>query len=374
MLLDLLELGVKQWNSWRLRHQQEHIDLRGAQLDRRDLTGVDLHNANLGGALFVGTRLHHAKLDGARFYDTDLSGASLDGASVRDAILGASSLIDTRLVDVNARGSQFQQCDLSGARLEGSSFWSAQFLECRFAATSFEGASLGYTRFYASDLSVAIDLGLTEHRAPSLLDLETLRMSRGQLCSEFLKGCGLSNFEVAITPLWNPDLTESEVTDIVYDIDRCRGRKPIQTHAVFLSYSHHDTAFVDALQAQLDEADVRFWRDVQDLASGRLEKQIDRAIRLNPIVILVLSSHSADSDWVEWEASRARQLEKELRRDVLCPIALDGSWRNNSWSTPLRAQIAKYNILDFSGWQDPETLDTLTWRLLKGLRLFYRGS
>ena len=51
-----------------------------------------------------------------------------------------------------------------------------------------------------------------------------------------------------------------------------------------------------------------------------MEKQIDRAIEKNPTVLLVLSENSLSSDWVEHEVRTARGLEKEMRRDVLCPV------------------------------------------------------
>ena len=56
---------------------------------------------------------------------------------------------------------------------------------------------------------------------------------------------------------------------------------------------------------------------------------------LNPTVLLILSKNSVQSDWVEHEARTARELEKELKRDVLCPVARDAAWllsRNRPWS------------------------------------------
>ena len=102
-----------------------------------------------------------------------------------------------------------------------------------------------------------------------------------------------------------------------------------------------------------------------------METQIDRAIRLNPTVLLVLSENSVESDWVEWESAKARELEKELGRDVLCPVALDEAWKTCSWPGPLRRQIEDYHILDFSGWRDTATLERQFGKLLDGLSLFY---
>ena len=93
------------------------------------------------------------------------------------------------------------------------------------------------------------------------------------------------------------------------------------------------------------------------MKAGKVEKQIDRAIRLNPTLLLVLSEHSVESDWVRWEVEQARRLEKETGQDILCPVALDASWKTCKWPGPLRSQIEDYNVLDFSEWRDDVVLD-----------------
>jgi hypothetical protein len=141
---------------------------------------------------------------------------------------------------------------------------------------------------------------------------------------------------------------------------------------LFISYAHKDSPFVDELEKYLNNKGIRFWRDVHHATAGRLEKQIDRAIRLNPTMLLVLSSHSVESDWVQHEARLARKLELETKRDVLCPVALDDSWKDCGWPERLREQIMEYNILDFSGWENEDALQRTFGRLLDGLDLFYK--
>ena len=131
---------------------------------------------------------------------------------------------------------------------------------------------------------------------------------------------------------------------------------------------------MEVLEGELDAKGIRYWRDQHDMVAGRLERQIDRAITLNPTVLLVLSSNSVSSDWVEWEASKARELERRLGHDVLCPIALDDAWRSCDWPGPLRRQIEDYHILDFSQWADRATLQQQVAKLIDGLKLFYNPS
>jgi hypothetical protein len=62
-------------------------------------------------------------------------------------------------------------------------------------------------------------------------------------------------------------------------------------------------------------------------------------MRLNPIVLLILSEHSLKSNWVEHEFRTARLLEKEMRRNVLCPVALDDSWKTDPWPMRIVEQV-----------------------------------
>jgi hypothetical protein len=112
---------------------------------------------------------------------------------------------------------------------------------------------------------------------------------------------------------------------------------------------------------------------VHHAISGRLEKQIGRAIQLNPTVLLILSEHSLKSDWVEYEVRAARELEKEMGRDVLCPVALDDSWKNSPWPKRIMEQIIEYNILDFSNWKNDSKFGRTFNKLIDGLELFYKG-
>ena len=92
----------------------------------------------------------------------------------------------------------------------------------------------------------------------------------------------------------------------------------------------------------------------------------------NPIVILILSEDSVRSDWVETEANLARTLEDRPDRHVLCPIALDASWKSSGWPRVLRDQIEKYHVLDFSGWRSDEEMTRMFGLLVEGLDRFYQ--
>jgi hypothetical protein len=112
---------------------------------------------------------------------------------------------------------------------------------------------------------------------------------------------------------------------------------------------------------------------IHEMKAGRIEIQIDRAINQKRTVLLVLSEHSLSSDWVEHEVRTARGLEKEMGRDVLCPVPLDDSWKSSPWPKRVMEQITEYNILDFSDWKDESKFEHMFRKLIDGLELFYKG-
>ena len=182
-----------------------------------------------------------------------------------------------------------------------------------------------------------------------------------------------SNWEIESAKLYDPDLSNEEINQILYGLYDLRAQQSFQISPLFISYSHADSAFVDKIEEHLNAQGIRFWRDVHHATAGRLEKQIDRAIRHNPTVLLVLSENSIKSDWVEHEVRKARELEKDTERDVLCPVALDANWKKSPWPKRFMEQVMEYNILDFSRWKDDGEFGKLFKKLIDGLELFYKS-
>ncbi len=333
--LALLKQGVDAWNAWREENPEVILDLRKANL-----------------------------------YEVRLEGANLEGAILFRAILFQADLREAKLVGANLIGANLFAADLRGTRLEGARLEGASLVRANLERANLSEARLGNTSFGDTILTDAKNLETCVHRGPSNLDHRTLAHNL-DLPEAFLRGCGLSDADIEYAKLYRPNLTNNQINDIVYKIYDLRATQSIQINPLFISYSHADSSFVDRVEKELDGKGVRYWRDKHHATAGRLEKQVDRAIRHNPTVLLVLSEHSVESDWVEYEAQKARELGKELKRDVLCPVALDGSWQTCAWEGRLRQQIMKYNVLDFSEWQDSATFDTQFDRLLRGLRIFY---
>jgi uncharacterized protein YjbI with pentapeptide repeats len=391
--LAILKQGAQAWNKWRARNTEMEIDLSEADLAGVDLRCVDLQKAGLRSVQFSGASLKEANLRGANLAGANLVKAHLDGANLREAnlitanltradlfeaYLTDTNLSSTKLQEAKFQRASLQRTNLSDAQLKGSDFqeanlWRANFSEVNLAGCNFGKALLEDTIWGNADLSEAIGLEAALHRGPSRISTDTFARSKGRITAAFLRGCGLSDWEIEAVKLYNPDLSNEEINNIQYRMYDLRATQALQISPLFVSYSHADSEFVDKLGESLTEKGIRYWRDIHDMKAGRMETQIDRAIRQNPTVLLVLSEHSLKSDWVEHEARTAHGLEKEMGRDVLCPVALDGSWKDSRWPKHVMEQIMEYNILDFSAWRDKNRFGSTFRKLIDGLELFYKG-
>jgi uncharacterized protein YjbI with pentapeptide repeats len=349
----ILNQGIQVWNEWREENPDIVIDLSGTDLSERDLQGFNLNKADMSGTDFYGAYLVEADMSEANLNKAAFDEADLVETNLSKANLEKSYLFATNLSDANLRGANLQGANLRGANLTEA--W------------------VGGTVFGSNDLSETIGLEEVEFEFPFSVSTSTIQLSKGKIPEVFLRGCGLSDWEIESAKLYNPDLSHDEINKILYKIYDLRASQALQISPLFISYSHADASFVDELEEHLNEKGIRFWRDVHHAISGRLEKQIGRAIQLNPTVLLILSEHSLKSDWVEYEVRAARELEKEMGRDVLCPVALDDSWKNSPWPKRIMEQIIEYNILDFSNWKNDSKFGRTFNKLIDGLELFYKG-
>lgn len=350
-------------------------DFFGATLDKSVLRETRALQANFAGCKVSGANFSKAALARASFERADLEDACFDAADIRGASFEYAHGVRINFQKANAKGANFFRADLRESKFIGTFAQRASFIHATLSNADFTGANLTGSRFGESILadcnfSKIIGLESCGHEGPSFVDFRTLRKFTS-IPTEFLVGCGLAEWQIKTAELLEPDLDIGRITDIGYDIVNARTGKPIQIGSLFISYSSKDSRFVDELGRLFAEDGIRYWRDAQHATAGRLEAQIDRAIRLNSTMIIVLSKNSVVSDWVEWEASRARLLEKDLGKDVLCPVSLDLAWKTCNWSGPLRRQIEKYHILDFRKWKDSMSMDAQYRKLVSGLRVFY---
>lgn len=347
--LEILRQGVQVWNKWRKENLSAEIDLSGTS--------------------FIDTFLGEPNLSGANFSDADLSDTNLRDAVLRDVNLRGVNLCRANLRRANLNSANLNGANLMGANLRGTNFSYANLIDAEF----FE-AILEATIFSEIDLREIHGLEKIKHLSSSTIGADTIKLSEGNIPEVFLRGCGLSDWEIESAKLYKLGLSNNEINNIIYRIFDLRANQSVQISPLFISYSHRDTLFVEKLEPHLTKFGIRFWRDVHNATAGRLETQIDQAMRQNPTVLLILSKGSTSSDWVEHEVRLARELEKEIGRDVLCPIALDASWMSAKWPARLMEQIKEYNILDFSKWEDDKSFKQVFIKMVNGLDMFYKAD
>ena len=345
--VEIVKQGADAIAEWRDSNPEVRLDLRGADLEKVDLTSAVLREANLA----------RAELRGAELARVNLNSADLTGASLVEAGIGYANLVNANLTGADLRGASLfstdltfailESADLRGARLEWANLTSITVPDTDLDAAVFAGTVLGDV-----DFSRARGLEGVEHTAPSVIDERTLRKS-WPLPDVFLRGVGLSDQYIEYLP-------------------SLMGRA-IEFYSCFISYSSQDDEFARRLHADLQDNGVRCWFAPEDLKIGeRFRRSIEDAIRLHDKLLLILSEHSVDSTWVDNEVESALEKEEKAKkageeRTVLFPIRLDSAVEETdaAWAASIRRTR---HIGDFSAWKDHDAYKTAFKRLLRDLK------
>src|ERR1039458_669729 len=340
--LKILKQGVTAWNQWREKNRDEcpslsRADLIFAHLNRSKLSVADDSVADImfshqGYADVIWMNSKYASSSLADFSGADFSGADLSVANLRGADLSVANL----------RGANLRGANLNGAHLKGTIL-----TEAIFGATT-----IGYV-----DLSAAIGLETVLHFGPSTVGIDTLYKSQGRIHDEFLRGAGVP---------------EEVMTHLLPSI-RCG--PPIQWHSCFTSHSAKDGEFARQLHLRMREANMRVWFAPEDLKGGKkLHEQLFEAIQIHDRLLIVLSEHSIQSEWVITEIRKARETEKKEKRRKLFPIRLTDFETLRDWTCfdsdtgkDLAVEVREYFIPDFSNWKTHDAFESAFIRLRKDL-------
>jgi uncharacterized protein YjbI with pentapeptide repeats len=381
--LEILRLGIEQWNRWRKEHPDVRpdlsvtdlsnanlgeADLRGAYLRSVELGGADLTRALLSGVDLAYARLHGAKLNLQDLHDASLFGAELPGANLNSAYLNGADLrwaklrgarvvaadlcrvnlseaqlseadlsltklCEAKLRSADLRGANLSRADLTEADLTLSNLSRADMRRADLRQANIAGANLtevnfaqaiaNGTHFAGADLSVAKGLESVEHQGPSTIGIDTIFKSRGKIPDVFLRGCGLQDWEIELVKLYQPDLAAVELTAVLDRVSELRSGAPLRYPSCFISYSTKNQEFAERLYNDLQGNGVRCWFAPHDIQGGRkIHEQLDEAIRLHDKLLLILSEHSMNSPWVKTEIANARKREEREKKQMLFPITL----------------------------------------------------
>jgi hypothetical protein len=143
----------------------------------------------------------------------------------------------------------------------------------------------------------------------------------------------------------------------------------IQHYSCFISYSAKDQEFADRLHADLQNKGVRCWFAPHDMPIGaKIWDAIDEAIKLRDKLLLILSEHSIESDWVEDEVQKAFAEERCRKETVLFPVRIDDAVMKTPepWARKLRDQR---NVGDFRRWKDHDAYKASFDRVVRDLKV-----
>ncbi len=316
--------GVQQWNNWRLGlYPSIEPDLEGIDLSSRDLTGVN----------FSWTDLHRSTLRGAVLNWANLVQAWLTHVDLRDAELNRANCSQAWLAGSRLSGASLLHADLSGAYLDD---------------TDFAGAEIAYTRFGDVDLSSCKGLSEVQHLGPSIIGIDTLFRSHGNIPEVFLNDAG--------------------VPPAFVEYARSLAVDPVQFYSCFISYSTKDQEVADHVNRELRSAGVRCWLATEELKVGdKFRTRIDQSIKSSDRLLLILSDHAVASSWVESEVEAALEKERIHGDTVLFPVRVDDSVMDaqQPWAAEIRRTR---HIGDLRRWTDPEEFRKTIQRLLRDLR------
>jgi TIR domain/Pentapeptide repeats (8 copies) len=327
-----LKKGVKAWNRWREANPMREVDLRGADLAGSDLRLAHLWQADFSGANLSSAKLKRAILRASRFVGADLKKASLESADLSFVDLSKADLRDASLFSAILTAAKLNFTDLRCASLIDTTFRLAEMNEANF-----EGATVFGTAFSQVDLSVAKGLENVKHTGRCVVDIQTIYQSKGKIPLRFLRGAGIpEGFIESMPHFLAPGAT--------------------QFSSCFISYSTKDQEFANRLYTDLQNKGVRCWFAPHDVQGGKnLHQQLDDAIRMHERLLLILSSDSIKSPWVEMEIRKARKRERTEKRRVLFPISLVPFEAIREWEIvdadegrDLATEIREFYIPDFS--------------------------
>jgi tetratricopeptide (TPR) repeat protein len=92
------------------------------------------------------------------------------------------------------------------------------------------------------------------------------------------------------------------------------------TMQIFVSHSHSDNTFCQALVQALRDAEADVWYDEHNLGAVKIRKEIEQELRKRLVFLVILSPQALTSQWVEDECDWAYDLYKQEPQRVILPI------------------------------------------------------
>jgi uncharacterized protein YjbI with pentapeptide repeats len=162
---------------------QLHGDIGGLDLRGIDLVGVNVRYVDN----ISGTKFTFASLCYTIFERMNLSGINFTNANLRHAIFEKSNLSGANLSEANLNSANLKSTDFCGATLYKTDFSGADLSDANFSEVEVNGTVFGDV-----DLSVVKGLDTVRHSGPSIVSIETIYRSSGNIyCRNFLEKTGV---------------------------------------------------------------------------------------------------------------------------------------------------------------------------------------
>jgi uncharacterized protein YjbI with pentapeptide repeats len=350
--LKILKQGVDVWNRWREENPDCDPDLSEAKLSEADLSTANLCKTDLSKANLTHANLTNANLSNADLSDADLyanfSSADLTGADLHNADLAGADLYRANLSGADLSWADLSKADLSEANLNKARLGRAVFTRANLFGTNFQFVTLIDTLFIDNDLRDVENLEKVYHAGRSYIDISTIYKSYGDIPETFLRGCG--------------------VPDNFIEYIKSLSGAALEYHSCFISYSSKDEDFAKLLYEDLQNKGVRCWYAPEDMKIGdKIRDRLDKSIQTHDKLLLILSEHSINSEWVEDEVESGYEQEQKRKPTILFPIRLDDAIMDTekAWAAKLRRSR---HIGDFTNWKDHDSYQNAFERLLRDLK------
>jgi len=314
-------------------------NLQGAHLWRSNLARTNFKEANMAGSTLNRTDLSNsvlalANLSGANMSFSNLSNADLEKANLSGVDLSQSDLSWTNLSGANLRGARIVGANLDMADLTGADLQGATIINTRLNSASLSQAVCGITTFANCDLTRAIGLESVNHAGPSMIALDTISRSQGQVPAVFLEGAGVP-----------PPLIAAQ--------DAFKDSGMTYTRVLLLG-SENDREFAAKIRASLAEARSPAWfiaaDDEESLNSGAVN--LDNAVYYDRLVLLCTAGTLENPITSRYFASlvNGQGSTGMSKADSLIAVAADDLFyqREDRLCSGLRDGV----VVDFRGWED----------------------
>ncbi len=134
-----------------------------------------------------------------------------------------------------------------------------------------------------------------------------------------------------------------DASDLLFRVKKVLTQRALRSfnHEVFLSYSRRDEEPMRRVKVSLRDANLRVWVDEEGLEPGTRSwrRAVQEAIDRAGCVVVILSPHAKQSEWVEAELDYA-----ESQKKTIFPVIISG---NKSNAIPFGYTLAQWiNVVE----------------------------